>query len=180
MTALPPLDDRCGRYLCFRDLVGCCDTQLRLSISNSPKQLVSYDALKGLAINVLDAVIDYFRVIRLTYGFASQELSKAITGRIDPRRGQHAAHELNRLGNPICQRLGAAADFIVDDEDMLEVAQWVVANTPFDRVYFYGGDRPIHVSYGLNHDRQIVIMKPSIDGRLVPRVTAAEKFLTLA
>ena len=39
-------------------------------------------------------------------------------------------------------------DFIVDDEDMLDVARWVVANTPFDRLYVYGPDLPIHVSYG--------------------------------
>jgi len=25
-------------------------------------------------------------------------------------------------------------DFMVDDEDMREVARWVVANTPFDRL----------------------------------------------
>ena len=116
----------------------------------------------------------------MTYGFSSKELSKAISGRIDSRRDQHAAHELNRLGKPICERLGAAVDFIVDDEDMLEVAQWVVANTPFDRLYFYGPDKPIHVSYGPNHDRQIVLMKKAKNGRLVPRVTSAERFLALA
>jgi hypothetical protein len=38
-------------------------------------------------------------------------------------------------------------DFIADDEDMREVNRWVVANAPFDRLHFYGADRPIHVSY---------------------------------
>ncbi len=60
---------------------------------------------------------------------------------------------------------------------MLEVAQWVVANTPFDRLYFYGDDKPIHVSYGSNHDRQIVRMVPSKSGRLVPRVVSSDIFL---
>ena len=55
-------------------------------------------------------------------------------------------------------------DFIVDDESMLEVAQWVVENTPFDRLYFYGGDKPIHASYGPNNDRQIVQM---VEGKSV-------------
>ena len=41
---------------------------------------------------------------------------------------------------------------------MLEVAQWIVAHTPFDRLYFYGDDLPIHVSFGPNHDRQVVLM----------------------
>ena len=81
------------------------------------------------------------------------------------------------MGRIVCARLGAAVDFIVDDEDMFEVAQWVAANTPFDRLYFYGVDRPIHVSYGPNHDRQIVRMVPSKSGRLVPRVVAVEAFL---
>ncbi len=60
---------------------------------------------------------------------------------------------------------------------MLEVAQWVVANTAFDRLYFYGDDQPIHVSFGPNHDQQIVRMLPSKSGRLVPRVVSAEEFL---
>ena len=72
---------------------------------------------------------------------------------------------------------GAAVDFIVEDEDMLEVARWVVANTPFDRLYFYGSDLPIHVSYGPEHSRQVVRMVAAQkSGRLVPRVTAIEAF----
>ena len=68
-------------------------------------------------------------------------------------------------------------DFIVEDENMLEVAQWVVANTPFDRLYFYTDDKPIHVSFGPNHDGQIVRMVPSKSGGLVPRVVSSETFL---
>jgi len=48
----------------------------------------------------------------------------------------------------ICSRLGVAIGFIVDDESMREVADSVAENTPFDRLYFYGEDRLIHVSYG--------------------------------
>jgi hypothetical protein len=61
-------------------------------------------------------------------------------------------------------------DFIVDDENMLEVAQWLIGNTPFDRLYFYGEDQPIHVSYGPNHDKQVIRMTLGKSGRLVPRV----------
>lgn len=62
---------------------------------------------------------------------------------------------------------------------MLEVAQWVVANTPFDRLYFYGADKPIHVSFGPNHDRQIVRMILSKAGGLMPRVISSDVFLRL-
>ncbi|MEA3275533.1 MAG: peptidase M15, partial [Pseudomonadota bacterium] len=109
------------------------------------------------------------------------ELAREIPGRIDPKRDQHAAHELNRRKRPVCERLGAAADFIVDDESMLEVAKWVVANTPFDRIYYYGDDKPIHVSFGPNNDRQIVRMVVSPKtGKLVPRVMSLENLLRLA
>jgi len=62
---------------------------------------------------------------------------------------------------------------------MLEVAQRVVENAEFDRLYFYGDTLPIHVSYGPEHNRQIVVMTPSKGGKLVPRVTKAEKFISM-
>jgi hypothetical protein len=101
-------------------------------------------------------------------------------GPIDPSRDQHAAQDLNQRGNPVCPRLGAAVHVIVDHEDMLEVARWVVANTPFDRLYFYAADRPIHLSYGPygpEHERQLVRMGAGKDGRLLPRVVSKATFL---
>jgi len=135
------------------------------------------NALQDLAEQVLDPVIDWFGMIHLTYGFCSPELAREIPGRIDPKLDQHAAHERNRRGKPICERLGAAVDFIVEDEDMLEVARWVVANTPFDRLYFYGSDLPIHVSYGPEQSRQVVRMIAGKTGRLIPRVTSLQELL---
>ena len=60
---------------------------------------------------------------------------------------------------------------------MLEAAQWLAANTPFDRLYFYGAERPIHVSQGPEHSQQIVRMLPGKNGRLIPRVVSLEQFL---
>ena len=62
---------------------------------------------------------------------------------------------------------------------MLEVTQWVVADTPFDRIYFYGDDKPTHVSFGQNHDGEIVRMVISKSGRLTPRVVSSKRFLEL-
>ena len=176
---IPALDDPCGNALTFRQLIECGETQAKTGLANLPGQPESYNALLDLALNVLDPVIDYFGMIRLTYGFCSPALARQIPGRIDPKRDQHAAHEVNRQGRPVCERLGAAVDFIVEDENMLEVAQWIVANTPFDRLYFYGEGLPIHVSFGPNHDRQVVRMISSTTGRLTPRVTSTEAFLAL-
>ncbi len=175
-SMIPDLDSRCGQYLNFRQLIECGESQSKGVFANLPKRPESYNALFDLATHVLDPVIDYYGMIYLTYGFCSPELSKEISGRIDPKRDQHAAYELNRRGNFICERLGAAVDFLVQDECMLEVAQWVVANTPFDRLYFYGNDKPIHVSYGPNHDRQIIRMTPSKTGRLMPRIISESAF----
>lgn len=186
MRTPPALDDPCGQFLRFRDLIECGETWQRLAserqdngdgFDNRPKQAESYNALLELAEQVLDPVIDWFGMIRLTYGFCSPALSRQIPGRIDPKRDQHAAHERNRLGNLICPRLGAAVDFIIADEDMLEVAQWIVANTPFDRLYFYGADQPIHVSVGPEQAAQVVTMLPGPSGRLVPRTLSAAAFL---
>jgi DNA phosphorothioation-associated putative methyltransferase len=179
LQTVPELDHPCGQFLAFRQLIECGETQARTGLANLPQNLESYNALYDLAVKVLDPVIDYFGMIRLTYGFCSPALAKEIPGRIDPRRDQHAAHELNRLGNPVCERLGAAVDFIIEDESMLAVAQWVVSNTPFDRLYFYGDTLPIHVSYGPNHDKQIVLMLPAATGRLYPKVMTVEALLAL-
>ncbi len=177
-TTIPDLDDPCGQYLTFRQLIECGETQAQTGLQNLPKQPASYNALYDLATNILDPVVDYYGMIHLTYGFCSPELARKIPGRIYPKIDQHATHEKNRLGNLVCDRLGAAVDFIVEDESMLEVAQWVVTNTSFDRLYFYGDDKPIHVSYGPDHTRQVVRMVLSKSGKLVPRVESSEAFLS--
>ncbi len=178
--SIPDLDAPCGRFLSFRQLIECGETQASTGLENLPRQPESWNALFDLATEVLDPVIDWFGMVRLTYGFCSPELARAIPGRIAPKLDQHAAHEVNRLGRPVCPRLGAAVDFIVDDEDMLEVARWVATNTPFDRLYFYGSDLPIHVSYGPDHSRQVVLMVAGKSGRLVPRAVTTEGLLELA
>jgi hypothetical protein len=167
---IPELDEPCGQHFTYRSLIECGETWQRTGISNLPQQPDSYTALHDLVTNILEPVIDYFGMIRLTYGFCSAALAKEIPGCIAPKLDQHAAYELNRLGNPICPRLGAAVDFIVEDEDMLEVAEWVAENTPFDRLYFYGSDKPIHISYGPEQKGEFVKMRVGSSGRLIPFV----------
>jgi DNA phosphorothioation-associated putative methyltransferase len=167
---LPDLDARCGQHLTYRQLIECSETQRDKEVLNLPRQADSYTALHELAFHILDPVIDYFGMIKLTYGFCSPDLTRHIRARIAPRLDQHAAHELNRYGKPICERLGAACDFIVTDEDMEDVALWVAANTPFDRLYFYGKDRPIHVSYSETPARQFVRMTTNSAGARIPRI----------
>ncbi len=175
---IPDLDDKCGLYFTYRQFIECGETWAKTKIDNLPQKPDSYNALFTLAKEILDPVINYYGMVELTYGFCSAKLAKAIPGRIAPKLDQHSAHELNRLKNPICSRLGAACDFIVSDEDMLEVAQWVVENTPFDRLYFYGNDKPIHVSIGPEEKGKIVVMRPG-KIRLIPSVIKKDKFMKL-
>jgi DNA phosphorothioation-associated putative methyltransferase len=165
---IPDLDAPCGRHFTYRQLIECGETQARTGLPNLPRQPESYTALYDLATRLLDPVIDWFGMVRLSYGFCSPELAKHIPGRIAPELDQHAAHELNRRGKPVCSRLGAAVDFIVADEDMAEVARWIMANLPYDRLYFYGKDRPIHVSFSEQPAGEAYEMR-EVRGRKVPK-----------
>lgn len=167
---IPDLDARCGAHFTYRHFVECGETQERTGLANRPQQPDTYTALYELAQHVIDPIVDYYGMIRLTYGFCSRELANAIAGQIAPERDQHAGHELKKSGKLICERRGAACDFLVEDEDMEEVAAWVFENTHVDYVYVYGKDRPIHVSYSPTPARQLIEMKLSSSGRRMPRV----------
>ena len=165
---IPDLDQACGANFTFRSFIECGETQHRLGLKNLPLNPATYNALYDLATHILDPVVDYFGGIKLTYGFCSTELGRHISKRVAPKLDQHAGYERSRTGKVICDRGGAACDFLIEDEDMLEVADWVIANTPFDRLYFYGSDRPIHVSYSPAGVRRAFSMRESKGGRLVP------------
>jgi hypothetical protein len=77
--------------------------------------------------------------------------------------------EVNSRGALICERGGAACDFLVEFEDMEIVAAWIMENLPFDRLYFYGKNRPIHLSYGPQQSRLAYEMIESKSGARVPR-----------
>lgn len=165
---IPDLDQACGTHFTFRSFVECGETQKRLGIANVPLNPSTYNALYDLATQILDPVIEYFGSVRLTYGFCSAELGRNIAKRVAPKLDQHAGCEVRANGRPICDRLGAACDFIVDDEDMHEVATWIVDNLPFDRLYFYGSALPLHVSFGPSVSRASFAMRSTPAGRLVP------------
>jgi hypothetical protein len=179
------LDSPCGRYLTYRDLIECGETWRRAAhlgtpIDNHPVQQESWDALVALCETLLDPVIDEFGSISLTYCLAGASLSRRVTneiGRIAPSRDQHASFELNRNNQRICERGGAATDFKVPGTSSLEVAKWIVSNTDFDRLYYYGPENPIHISSNTDPLGQVVILKTSTAGRRIPRVVTANEFV---
>lgn len=165
----PSLDEKCGHTFTYRQLIECGETQARLRLSNQPKSGESYTALFDLATQILDPIVEYFGSIEITYGFCSHEMARHITARIAPKLDQHAALERDAKGHLICSRGGAAVDFSVRDEDMRGVAEWIIATLPFDRLYYYGVTKPLHVSYGPMHARRAYEMTMSASGRLIPR-----------
>ena len=72
------------------------------------------------------------------------------------------AHELGKDGTPYCKRLGAACDFKVEGENTREVLRWIVDQAlPFDRAYYFGPNRALHISYGPEHSRYICAFNQS-------------------
>lgn len=175
--SIPSLDDPCGANYTYRDLIECGETWERTRIDNTPKEPGTFNALHDLATNILDPVIDYFGPIKLTYGFCSPQLAKLIPARIAPELDQHASYEKKRTGKFVCERLGAACDFLIEDEDMLDVAEWVRQNLPYDRLYFYGCDRPLHVSASLSPAKQAYEMVKNTRGFLTPNLIVGHQIL---
>lgn len=171
------LDQRCSLYFTYRALIEVGETWQRLRIDNTPAQTGTWDALRQLAMNVLDPITERFGSVVITYGFASAALTRHIRARIDPSRDQHAGHELRPDGTPICPRLGQAADFRIEGVSSSTIAAWIANRLPFDRLYFYGADKPIHVSVGPEQTRAIVEMIVGPSGRRIPRRRDAAGFI---
>jgi hypothetical protein len=160
-----------GKYLTLADFCTCTHTYQRYAdqINPYPNNLEeTIPALQALCQSILDPIIDHFSKERfqLTYGFCSIDLKRFLAqkdpetgiknGRVDPSRDQHMAHEKNRNGKYYCDRLGAACDFRIIGLESDRLVEWILEQQlPFDSLYYYGKDRPIHISYGSQRKRDI-------------------------
>jgi hypothetical protein len=164
-----------SKHFSYRDLIECGASLALHKITNLPIQDESWEALEQLAVQLLDPIVDHFGPITLTYGFCSSELARTIkkntNPHIAPNLDQHACHELNSKGKLICTRLGAAVDFYVNamPNRMDEVVVWISENLMFDRIYYYGKSRPLHISYGPHMNQFIQLMNTNeVTGRRTP------------
>ena len=178
---VPKVDERCGKNFKYRDFFECSNTYKNTGIENIPRELATYKSYQVLANLIIDPVIKKFGSLTLTYGFCGNNLSKFVHGPHSPRLDQHAGHEKNSRGLPICKRLGAAIDFKVGDFGSLAVAQWIVSNCDFDRLYIYGETRPLHVSIGPEKTRSVILMRKGKLNKknLFPQRISVNKFLKL-
>ena len=162
----------------------CSDTWRALArdgrvIANRPEQLQTWTAIGLLHDELLRPLEDEFGVVVLTYGFAGPELVKAVKERaaaggwlpnISPAGDQHAGYELNSLGNRICKHDGIAVDLRVPGRPTGEIRDWIFGRLPFDRMYVYGDDRPLHLSWAPEPIGQVIEMWTTGSGKLMPKV----------
>jgi len=145
-----------------------------INLDNTPKEIESIESTVMMIETVLLPISKRLGNVTITYGFVSSELNKYIQKNSSsgtyPSIDQHAASELNNANNHICKRHGLACDFIVNgyEERMNEVMLFIVKNLSFDKVYFYGNHRPLHVSVGSESERHLQIMNVSDKGRRIP------------
>lgn len=142
------------------------------TIPNVPQSAASKMALEKLIVDILLPLQQKFKQLKITYGFTSLELKKHISRNSPkgtaPELDQHSCFELNDNGKMICSRGGAACDFLIEQYSMTEVVKYIVNNLLFDRLYFYGSNRPIHISINDEPLRHLQLMNVSASGRRHP------------
>jgi hypothetical protein len=178
------LDSPCGRHFKYRDFIECSETWRQLArdgepglnVINLPRERATLDGIRVLCDEVLDPVWDRFGPIELTYGFSSAAFARRVRRGIAPALDQHAGAERARTGRPICARGGQAVDFRASPNTLAVIARFVATELRFDRLYYYGPDRPFHVSAGPDHSRQITILHMSPGGYIYPRRGSSADF----
>ena len=120
------------------------DTAIRLGISNTPNKN-QWRSVEVLTRNILQPLRDKFGRIRITSGFRSEELNKAING-----------------ATPSDHCIGEAADIelINSDTSLVEMATWIDKNLSYKKLvceYFPNGW--IHISYSKGENKKILLAK---------------------
>ena len=171
------INDKCSKYFSFIDFIECSDTQKKVQVDNSPKEQKTYDAISYLATTIMDPIFEQLGQPQITYGLCSHNLQKHIKKSVAPSLDQHAGSERNSKGNLICPREGFAVDFKIENITTDHVARYIIEHLEFDRLYFYGIDRPLHVSATSDTPkRAIVVFNTSKKGR-TPKNLTDQQFL---
>jgi hypothetical protein len=141
-------------------------------ISNKPKSTDTIQALELLVSEILIPIECEFGDLKVTYGFTSSELAayirKNASAGTAPSLDQHSSCEHNQRSNKVCERGGSACDFIIENESMADVTRFITKYLNFDRIYYYGANRPIHVSVNNVPSRHLQLMSKNAEGRRFP------------
>jgi len=134
------------------------ETATRLGINNIPNDQ-SLINLQTLIYEVIEPIINKFGSIKITSGYRSPELCKAIGSSIT---SQHC--------------LGMAVDCEVLGVPNKELADWVVNNLEYDQVIleFWEKDKInsgwVHISYNKENNRKMYLRAYKANGRTVYEV----------
>ena len=145
-----------------------------IDLDNMPNDQLSKDLICDLIGHILIPIERKFGDITITYGFTSAKLNRFIQKESAqgtyPSLDQHSACERNTKGKHICERGGLACDFTVEEFEnrMNKVTDFIVNNLNFDKIYYYGEDRPVHISINKICERHLQIMNLSKNGRRIP------------
>jgi hypothetical protein len=137
----------------LEELCTCSQTYSKYShlINPYPENPESVRSLSHLQSSILVPIINKFGAenFKLSYGFCSKDLLKFLNrekSRICVKVDQHTAHEINSKGNYYCKKLGAACDFKIVGVDSTKIIGFL-KTLDFDSIYYYGKNKPIHVSW---------------------------------
>jgi len=134
------------------------ETATRLGIDNTPTDQVLIN-LQTLIYEVIEPIINQFGDIKITSGYRSPELCKAIGS---STTSQHT--------------LGQAVDCEVIGVPNKELADWVVKNLTYDQVIleFWKPEEAnsgwVHISYNKSNNRKMYLRAYKANGRTVYEV----------
>jgi hypothetical protein len=158
-----------------------------LDIHNHPESDESLSSIIMMTEKILMPILKSLGEIEISYGFTSTELTKYIQKNSSqgtyPPIDQHSSYEKNSAGGQICKRGGMACDFIVkgQQDNVPQIIQFIVSNLDYDKIYYYGNNRPLHVSVNSKPEKHLQIMNLSENGKRIPgRKAYAEKAIILA
>ena len=171
------LNEPCSKYFKYIDFVEASDTQKRVKVDNTPKEAETFRSIKNLATEVLDPVVEEFGPLTITYGLCSHNLQKHIRKNVSPKLDQHAGSELNSKGNLICPREGFAVDFFIPKKNSRDIVKFILKSCEYDRIYFYGDERPIHLSFNKNKNKFQIIEFIQLEKTKVPKIISSSRFL---
>jgi len=158
-----------------------------INIDNQPESDESISSIIMMTEKILMPISKTLGEIEISYGFTSTELTKFIQKNSPlgtyPPIDQHSSYEKNSAGNQICKRGGIACDFMVKDhqDNVPQIIQFIVGNLDYDKIYYYGNNRPLHVSVNSKPEKHLQIMNLTENGKRIPgRKAYAEKAIILA
>ena len=97
---------------------------------------------------------------------------------IDLTKPIDASFELNTKGESVCKRGGAACDIFSKKTTAKELALWIMHHCDFDKIYFYGDRRPLHVSISEDMSGTIYLMKKIDGNKKIPIQCNKDNFLS--